>query len=48
MMEFLQSFQEMGNTASKPVELPHENTIKLMMACRSHQCLELGPAFLAT
>src|SRR5262249_57108567 len=47
-MELLQRFEEMGNTASKPVELPHKNTGKLMMACRSHQRLELRSAFLAT
>ena len=48
VIELLQRFQEMGNTARKPVELPHEHTIKLMMVCRSHQRLELRPAFFAT
>jgi hypothetical protein len=48
VVELLQRFQEMGNTTRKPVELPHKNTVKLMMACRSHQRLELGSAFLAT
>ena len=48
VVELLQRFQEMGNTARKPVELPHEHTSKLMMVCRSHQRLELRPAFFAT
>src|SRR5262245_60148476 len=47
-MELLQRFEEMGNTTSKPVELPHKHTGKLMMACRSHQRLELRSAFFAT
>src|SRR6266571_9538998 len=48
VMELLQRFEEIGNTASKPVELPDKHTVTLMMACRAPQRLELGSAFLAT
>jgi hypothetical protein len=48
VMELLQRFEEMGNTVSKPVELPDKHTATRMMACRAHQRLELGSAFLAT
>jgi hypothetical protein len=47
-MALLQRFEEIGNTARKPVELPDKHTVTRMMACRAHQRVELGSAFRAT
>src|SRR5215510_687494 len=47
VMKFIQGIEEVGHTARKAIELPHQHTVKGMAACGLHQRLELRPPLLA-